>query len=118
MGKNVVGFKILAFAMSSGVAAIAGSLYAVYITYIDPTSFTLDESIFILTIVLIGGAGNFKGTIVGVFLMLLIPEILRFIGLPDSIAHYLRQIIYALILIIVVRFRPWGIAGDKELGSV
>ena len=118
MGKNVVGFKILAFAMSSGVAAIAGSLYSVYITYIDPTSFTLDESIFILTIVLIGGAGNFKGTIVGVFLMLLIPEILRFIGLPDSIAHYLRQIIYALILIIVVRFRPWGIAGDKELGSI
>ena len=118
MGKNVVRFKILAFVISSGVAAIAGGLYAGYITYIDPTSFTLDESIFILAIVLIGGAGNFKGPIVGVLFMLLIPEILRFVGLPDSIAHNLRQIIYALILILLARFRPWGIAGDKELGSV
>lgn len=118
MGKNVVRFKILAFVISSGVAAIAGGLYAGYITYIDPTSFTLDESIFILAIVLIGGAGNFKGPIVGVLFMLLIPEILRFAGLPDSIAHNLRQIIYALILILLARFRPWGIAGDKELGSV
>ncbi|MFO0793352.1 MAG: ABC transporter permease [Candidatus Brocadiaceae bacterium] len=50
MGKNVVRFKILAFAISSGVAAIAGGLYAGHITYIDPTSFTLDESIFILAI--------------------------------------------------------------------
>ncbi|HQU31260.1 MAG: branched-chain amino acid ABC transporter permease [Planctomycetia bacterium] len=118
MGKNVVRFKILAFVISSGVAAIAGGLYAVYITYIDPTSFTLDESIFILAIVLIGGTGNFKGPIVGVLFMLLIPEFLRFVGLPDSIAHNLRQIIYALILILLARFRPWGIAGDKELGSV
>ena len=118
LGKNVVRFKILAFVISSGVAAIAGGLYAGYITYIDPTSFTLDESIFILAIVLIGGAGNFKGPIVGVLFMLLIPEILRFVGLPDSIAHNLRQIIYALILILLARFRPWGIAGDKELGSV
>lgn len=118
LGKNVVRFKILAFVISSGVAAIAGGLYAGYITYIDPTSFTLDESIFILAIVLIGGAGNFKGPIVGVLFMLLIPEILRFVGLPDSIAHNLRQIIYALILILLARFRPWGIAGDKGLGSV
>lgn len=50
--------------------------------------------------------------------MLLIPEILRFVGLPDSIAHNLRQIIYALILILLARFRPWGIAGDKEVGGV
>lgn len=118
LGKNVVRFKILAFIISSGVAAIAGGLYAGYITYIDPTSFTLDESIFILAIVLIGGAGNFKGPVVGVLFMLLIPEILRFVGLPDSIAHNLRQIMYALILILLARFRPWGIAGDKELGSV
>jgi branched-chain amino acid transport system permease protein len=116
VGKNIRKFKMLAFAISSGIAAIAGSLFAVYMTYIDPTSFTLDESIFILSIVLVGGSGNLKGPLAGTTLMILLPEGLRFLGLPDSIAPNVRQIIYALVLIVLMRFRPQGILGDFKLG--
>jgi branched-chain amino acid transport system permease protein len=116
IGKNVHKFKILAFAISSGMAAIAGALYASYVTYIDPTSFTLDESIFILSIVLIGGSGNLRGPIIGTFLMILLPEGLRFLGIPDSIAPNVRQIIYALILILLMMYRPQGLAGEFRFG--
>ncbi len=116
LGKNVKKFKILAFAISSGIAAIAGTLYAAYVTYIDPTSFTLDESIFILSIVLIGGSGNLRGPVIGTFLMILLPEGLRFLGIPDSLAPNVRQIIYALILILLMRFRPQGLAGEYRFG--
>ena len=112
LGKNVWWFKIIAFAISSGIAAIAGGLYAGYITYIDPTSFTLDESIFIISIVLVGGSGNFRGPIIGAVLMILLPEVLRFLGIQDSIAPNLRQIIYAMILILLMRYRPQGLAGE------
>lgn len=56
-GKDVLRFKITAFAVSSALAAMAGALYAHYITYIDPTSFTVMESILILSMVIIGGGG-------------------------------------------------------------
>jgi len=112
IGKNVKRFKILAFAISSGITAIAGALYASYVTYIDPTSFNLDESIFILSIVIVGGSGNIRGPIIGTLLMLLLPEGLRLIGIPDSVAANVRQIIYAMILILLMRFRPQGLAGE------
>ncbi|MFQ5455636.1 MAG: branched-chain amino acid ABC transporter permease [Nitrospirota bacterium] len=114
LGKNVFWFKVIAFAISSGIAAIAGGLYAGYITYIDPTSFTLDESIFILSVVLVGGSGNFRGPIIGAILMILLPEALRFLGIPDSIAPNLRQIIYAMTLILLMRYRPQGLAGEYK----
>lgn len=112
LGKNVRKFKILAFAISSGIAAIAGALYASYVTYIDPTSFNLDESIFILSVIIVGGSGNLKGPIIGTLFMILLPEGLRFLGIPDSVAANVRQIIYALILILLMRFRPQGLAGE------
>lgn len=115
IGKNVRKFKVLAFAISGGLAAISGALYASYVTYIDPTSFTLDESIFILSIVMVGGSGNLRGPVTGTLLMILLPEGLRFLGIPDSVAPNLRQIIYALVLILLMRFRPQGLAGEYRL---
>lgn len=83
-------------------ASIAGVLYAHYISYIDPTSFTINESIFILSIVIIGGMRNLlKIALAAVFLVLL-PEALRFVGMPNSIAANMRQIIYGVILIMVI----------------
>ena len=116
IGKNVRKFKVLAFAINSGLAAAAGALYAAYVTYIDPTSFTLDESIFILSVVLVGGSGNLRGPVIGAFLMILLPEGLRFLGIPDNVAPNVRQILYALILIILMRFRPQGLAGEFRFG--
>ncbi len=102
LGKDVKKMKIQVFVISASLASVAGVLYAHYISYIDPTSFTVDESIFILSIVIIGGLGNLKGTLLASAFMVLLPELLRFVGLPDSVAANMRQIIYGLILIGVI----------------
>ncbi len=112
LGKNVPLLKVTAFAIGAAFAAVPGGLFAGYMRYIDPTSFTLMESIFILSIVVIGGAGNMIGPIIGAVFMVVLPEALRFLHIPDAIAANLRQIIYGLLLIILMRFRPQGIRGE------
>jgi len=102
LGKNVYKAKVISFTISAMFAAIPGVLYAHYISYIDPTSFTIDESIFILSIVIIGGMRNmFKIALAAAFLVLL-PEALRFVGMPNNIAANMRQIIYGAMLIFVI----------------
>lgn len=112
MGKNIVNFKIWAFLIGCGTTAISGALYAGYVSYIDPTSFTLTESIFILSIILVGGSGNLKGPIIGTIFMVILPEIIRFLGLPDTIAPNVRQMIYGALLVILMRYRPQGFVGE------
>lgn len=112
IGKNVYLSKTVSFTMSAMFAAIPGALYAHYISYIDPTSFTVNESIFILSIVIIGGLGNLTGSFLAAAFLVLLPEALRFVGMPDSIAANMRQIIYGLILVIVM---ITGKNGVKEL---
>ena len=112
LGKNVSGYKVKIFMISSGLAAISGVMYATYITYIDPTSFTLMESIFIISIVIIGGAGNLKGSIVGAIVLVMLPELLRFIGLPNSVAANIRQMLYGGLLIVFMMWRPQGFIGE------
>lgn len=112
LGRNVTAFKIWAFTISSGFVGIAGMIYATYVTYIDPTSFNLDEAIFILAALLIGGTGNIRGPVVGAVFVVILPELLRFVGFPDSVAANLRQIVYGLALIILMRYRPQGLAGE------
>ena len=102
IGKSVYFSKVTAFTISAMIAAIPGVLYAHYISYIDPTSFTVDESIFILSIVIIGGMRNLWGILLAATFLVLLPEALRFVGLPNNIAANLRQIIYGIILIIVI----------------
>ena len=116
LGKNIFKIKILAFLVSAGMAAIPGSLFAHYVTFIDPTSFAIEEAIFITTIVVVGGMGNLKGPFVGTILLIIIPELLRFLGIPDALAANLRQMIYGLLLIGFMYFRPQGIAGEYKFG--
>ena len=115
MGRDTVAAKAWAFFISAAVAGVAGVIYASYVSYIDPTSFTLNESIFIISALFIGGIGNVKGPIFGAIFVVLLPELLRFVGLPDAIAANLRQIIYGLSLILVVYFRPQGLFGKTVL---
>ena len=114
IGKNVYQSKIISFTTSAILAAIPGALYAHYISYIDPTSFTVNESIFILSIVIIGGLGNLTGSFLAAAFLVLLPEALRFVGMPDSIAANMRQIIYGLILVVVMMT---GKNGAKDLFS-
>ena len=110
-GKNTLCFKVTAFAVSAALAAMAGSLYAHYLTFIDPTSFTVMESILIISMVIIGGAGSLWGPLAGAIVLVTLPEALRFVGLPSAVAANLRQIIYGSLLVIMMMFRPRGLVG-------
>ena len=112
IGKNVYLSKTVSFTLSAMFAASPGTLYAHYMSYIDPTSFTVSESIFVLSIVIIGGLGNLTGSFLAAAFLVLLPEALRFVGMTDSIAANMRQIIYGIILVVVMMT---GKNGLKEL---
>jgi branched-chain amino acid transport system permease protein len=112
IGKNVNLYKLIVFAVGALFAGIAGSLYAHYITFIDPSSFTVMESIAVLLMVVFGGMGSIRGSFIGALVLVIFPEMLRFLGMPSSVAAPLRQMIYGLLLIVLMVKRPQGIIGE------
>lgn len=112
VGKSVATFKILVSTVSSCAAGLAGGLYVYYISFIDPTSFTVMESIFIISIVIIGGAGDLCGSVLGALVMIVLAEALRFVGLPTSVAANVRQMAYGGLLVAFMIFRPHGLIGE------
>jgi branched-chain amino acid transport system permease protein len=112
LGKNVNCYKIQVFVLGGMLAAIAGTLYAHYVRFIDPTGFTVLESILITSMVILGGAGSLRGPVLGAAILVVFPEALRFLGLPGSVAANLRQIFYGSLLILVMLYRPQGLIGE------
>jgi len=80
-------------------------------TYIDPNSFSLRESIFLVTLLMLDGGGNIKGPMAGAAVMLALPEALRFVGLPDAVAANMRKFLYGAMLAALMVWRPQGLAG-------
>lgn len=115
LGKNVRLVKMQVFAIASGLAAVAGAIYAAYVGYIDPSAANLDGSVLFFCILVVGGVGNFRGPLIGALLLLLIPEALRFVAIPDAIAANIRLMLYGVLLIVMMHFRPQGIAGDYRI---
>jgi len=111
LGKNVDWAKISVFALSGAIAAVAGSLYAHYASYVDPRGFDILVSISILLMVMLGGAGTIYGPALGALIVTLLPEILRFVPAPPGTAGASRQLIYGLLLIVLIFFRPQGLLG-------
>jgi branched-chain amino acid transport system permease protein len=111
IGKNVNKHKLIVFVVGAFFAGIAGSLYAHYITFIDPSSFTMMESIAVLLMVVFGGMASLGGSFIGASVLVIFPELLRFLGMPSSVAAPLRQMIYGLLLIILMIWRPQGLLG-------
>ena len=114
-GYNTKIFKMMIFVVAAGMAALAGSLFASYITFIDPSSFSLNESIFILAIVILGGLANNKGVFWGTVFLILLPEALRFVGFPTDVAAQMRQVVYGLLLLFLMMYRPQGFMGEYKL---
>ncbi len=115
LGKNTRFVKMQVMAIACAMAAMAGSIYAGYVSYIDPSAATLDESILFVCMILIGGVGNFKGPLVGAVLLIALPEVLRFVAIPDAIAANVRLGIYGLCLVAIAHFRQQGIAGEYRI---
>lgn len=104
IGINVGYYKILCFVMSAAVTGIAGSLFAHYSRFLGPDMFTTFEAADHLTMVIVGGMGTIVGPIIGAIIVVVLPEVLRFM------AEY-RQIFFSLIVILTVLFMPQGVYG-------
>ncbi len=112
LGKNVTAAKVIVFVVSGALAAVAGALYAFTFNYIFPDNFTLVESVFIFTLVVVGGAGTLRGSIVGAAVVVLLPEALRFLKVSGTMAAPIRQLAYSVLVILFLMFRPQGILGE------
>jgi branched-chain amino acid transport system permease protein len=108
-------YKLTIFVISACMAAVAGSLFATYITFIDPSTFSLNESIFILAIIILGGLASNKGAFLGTVFLILLPEVLRFVGFPTDIAAQMRQVVYGLLLVWLMMYRPQGMVGEYRM---
>lgn len=111
IGLPVRKLKVESFLIASAMVGIAGCMYASYVSFIDPSSFTLDESILMLSMVIVGGTGNIRGPLTGAGVLIALPEALRFLALPDPVAANVRLLAYGLLLIIMMHWRPQGLAG-------
>jgi branched-chain amino acid transport system permease protein len=112
MGVDAGKIRGMAFGISGAVAGIAGAVLAGYLSFIDPGTFGLSESLFILTALLIGGRGNLLGPALGTALVIFLPEALRSISVDSAIAGNLQNILFALAVIALMRFRPKGLFGE------
>lgn len=115
LGKNTRLASLQAVAISAGMAAVAGALYAAHIRYVDPSMASLDESILILSMVIVGGLGNVRGPLVGAATLVALPEALRLLPIQQSAAANIRLLIYGLLLVLLMHFRPQGLAGNYRL---
>ncbi|MEM1485501.1 branched-chain amino acid ABC transporter permease [Oscillospiraceae bacterium PP1C4] len=107
MGIKTTRYKVLAFVISSFITGIAGAFYASMVGFIDPNSFTFDISTLIISIVILGGMGTVRGMFLGSAILIAFPEVSRFM------MDY-RFVVYGLILVIMMRFRPQGLLGWKS----
>ena len=115
-GKNVNATKLSLFVLSAALASVAGVLNAYYMRFIDPTSFTVMDSVFIISIVILGGAGSLWGPVLGAVVLVTLPELLRFVGIPSAAAANIRQILYGLALVACMLWRPQGLIGEYAFG--
>jgi branched-chain amino acid transport system permease protein len=114
LGKNVFFVRISVFFVSSALAGLAGSLYAHYYQYLNPHSFELSTTILIVSMLIIGGIGTYWGPVVGAFLLMGLPELLRFIDLSPDVKGPLQQILYVVIVLLFIYLRPNGIIGTGK----
>ncbi|MBX7143182.1 MAG: branched-chain amino acid ABC transporter permease [Oligoflexia bacterium] len=102
LGCNTKAIRNWSFLVASACAGLSGAFFAYYISYIDPSSFALNQMIFVLTISVVGSPGSFWGGVASTIFLVLLPEPLRWIDIPPSILGPMRQFIYASILFAVV----------------
>jgi len=111
MGINVTRYKVWAFVLGAAVAGVAGSLQAEFILSVTPGAFTFMVSIMVLCMVVLGGMGNFKAVILGALIIQFISYFPQLVGLSNVIPPQFKQILFGLILVVMMIWRPQGILG-------
>ncbi len=124
MGINTRNLKLLAFGMGATFGGVSGAMFASFQGFISPESFSLQESVIIVAMVVLGGIGHLPGVIVGALLLSALPEVLRYIATPLQQltggrldASILRQLLVALAMIGIMLSRPRGLWPSPEHGK-
>ncbi len=124
MGLNTRNLKLLAFGMGATFGGVAGSMFAAFQGFVSPESFSLQESVMIVAMVVLGGIGHIPGVILGALLLSALPEVLRYVAGPlqDMTggrldAAILRQLLVALAMISIMLLRPRGLWPSPEHGK-
>lgn len=124
MGINTRNLKLLAFGMGATFGGVSGVLFSTFQGFISPESFSLQESVMIVAMVVLGGIGHIPGVILGALLLSALPEVLRYVAGPLQNmtdgrldAAILRQLLIALAMIAIMLSRPRGLWPSPEHGK-
>ena len=122
MGVDTTKYKVKAFVIGSCLAGVAGALYAHYTpAYLNPTMFTFIKSFDVVAMVVLGGLGSITGSVLAAIVLTILPEGLRYVkdfipeGAPEMFKRDPRMVIYSIMLIVLMRVRPQGLFGRREL---
>jgi len=108
LGVPTTRYKVTAFVVSAFFAGVAGALFAHYLSYLNPSTFTFLKSIEVITMIVLGGLGSVSGAVLAAVALTILPEALR------AVKEY-RMVIYAMLLIVLMITRPQGLLGTGEL---
>ena len=108
LGVDTTSYKVLAFVLGAFFAGVAGGLFAHFLSYLNPNSFTFIKSIEVIAMVVLGGMGSISGSVLAAIILTLLPEVLR------PVKQY-RMVLYSLMLITLMITRPQGLLGTREL---
>ena len=124
MGLNVRNLKLLAFGMGASFGGVSGALFAAFQGFVSPESYSLMESVMIVSMVVLGGVGHLPGVVLGALMLASLPEVLRYVAGPLQQmtdgrldAAILRQLFIALAMIIIMLLRPRGLWPSPEHGK-
>jgi branched-chain amino acid transport system permease protein len=124
MGINTRNMKLLAFGMGASFGGVSGAMFAAFQGFVSPESFSLQESVMIVAMIVLGGLGHIPGVILGAVMLSALPEVLRYVASPlqemtggrlDS--SILRQLLIALAMISIMLLRPRGLWPSPEHGK-
>jgi branched-chain amino acid transport system permease protein len=117
LGKKVRRHRLVSFVLTAGMSGAAGVVYVWLFGVVDPSGFGAMESVMLVAMVVVGGAGRNRGVILGAGIVVLLPELLRAVGVQGPAAANLRQIVFGIILYLVLVFRPQGLLGRLRVGE-
>jgi branched-chain amino acid transport system permease protein len=113
LGRNATAIKTAIFGVGSGLAGLAGALYAHYSQFLSPEQFGVIQSGLILTMVVVGGMGTTWGPVVGALLLTALPQAITFLNLPTAIMAPLQGMLYTGLVLVFLFVRPAGLVGRK-----
>jgi len=117
LGRDPVRMKMAVFAVSAGIAGLAGGLYAHIFQFLTPTQFGIETSTALLTMVVVGGAATIWGPIVGAALMTCVPQAIQFLNLPPAIGGPIQGVIFSVLVLVFLFLRPQGLMGGSRGGG-